>query len=279
MSVYSVLTGKYTTDICTIRSGLYLAQRLNTSLVGILALPAAETIVPMISVYEVVGQQPIMNMEEVTKAQVELANRSKKSFEDVLAEKNSNVPSQHMVEYGAPRRILTNAAVLSDAMVFPKEALDSSSLLNAEFDFLLMRARLPLIVSAETPMNDGPVVIGWDGSATAARSVRLHIPVLQAIGKAVIAHWPDEEERQETACLATPQMLAEKLKEFNMQVDVTIMEGAEVADGLMDLAEDCSASMILTGAYGHSRIEERIFGGVTKELFVGASEQALAVVH
>jgi len=53
---------------------------------------------------------------------------------------------------------------------------------------------------------------------------------------------------------------------INVTVDRIPSAGAQIADALRQHANDISADMIVMGAYGHSRMRERIFGGVTKSL-------------
>lgn len=42
--------------------------------------------------------------------------------------------------------------------------------------------------------------------------------------------------------------------------------GRAVADALKCYATDCAAELLVMGAYGHSRLRERIFGGVTRSM-------------
>ena len=53
----------------------------------------------------------------------------------------------------------------------------------------------------------------------------------------------------------------------------------EVASGLLAMAKGTNASMILAGAYGHSRLAERIFGGTTRRLLNAEHAPALALAH
>lgn len=52
----------------------------------------------------------------------------------------------------------------------------------------------------------------------------------------------------------------------NVIVDRLPSMGRPVADVLKLHARDIGADMIVMGAYGHSRLRERLFGGVTKSM-------------
>jgi nucleotide-binding universal stress UspA family protein len=49
-------------------------------------------------------------------------------------------------------------------------------------------------------------------------------------------------------------------------VDVVASSGRETSDVLRQQAADINADLIVMGGYGHSRMREWIFGGVTKSM-------------
>jgi len=54
--------------------------------------------------------------------------------------------------------------------------------------------------------------------------------------------------------------------------------GTSVPDTLLDIARRVSASFVVAGAYGHSRVREWIIGGTTREL-AARSEVPLFMAH
>jgi nucleotide-binding universal stress UspA family protein len=58
-------------------------------------------------------------------------------------------------------------------------------------------------------------------------------------------------------------------------VDRLPSSGYTVAEALRQHAVDISADLVVMGAYGHSRLRERIFGGVTKSMI---DEAALPIL-
>ena len=46
----------------------------------------------------------------------------------------------------------------------------------------------------------------------------------------------------------------------------TALAGMTASDALLSYAADVSADLLVIGGYGHSRLRERILGGVTREL-------------
>ena len=54
-------------------------------------------------------------------------------------------------------------------------------------------------------------------------------------------------------------------------VDRLPSQGKTIAAMLRQHAEDTAAELLVMGAYGHSRLRERIFGGVTKSMLDSAT--------
>ncbi len=54
-------------------------------------------------------------------------------------------------------------------------------------------------------------------------------------------------------------------------------EGRSVDEVLNRYAQDASAELIVMGAYGHSRMRERVFGGVTQSMLETATVPLLMV--
>ncbi len=55
----------------------------------------------------------------------------------------------------------------------------------------------------------------------------------------------------------------------------TSADGIGVADAILARASDLGADLIVTGAYGHSRTREWVFGGVTESLMLNMTVPAL----
>ncbi len=110
------------------------------------------------------------------------------------------------------------------------------------------------------------VAIGWKNTREARRAVADAMPFLRRASRVVVCHvadgsGPDEgeglvralEARGIVACAAR-----------------TEGDGADTAEALVDLACEHAAGLLVTGAYGHSRLSEWAFGGVTRDLLRGS---------
>ena len=79
--------------------------------------------------------------------------------------------------------------------------------------------------------------------------------------KGPAAEGEDDEDGEETR-------LAQHLSRHGIRAETTRTVADDIPDGeaLLSYASDISATMIVAGAYGHSRAREMIFGGVTRTL-------------
>lgn len=114
------------------------------------------------------------------------------------------------------------------------------------------------------PLKLGRVGIAWDGSRLAARAVRDALPFLNGARKITIMTINETE---------SPHVSAEALKTYlsDRQLESTIIRAtaapADIQPTMLSMAADEGLDLIVMGGYGHSRLRERILGGVTREMF------------
>lgn len=136
-------------------------------------------------------------------------------------------------------------------------------------EFLALRGARPVLVVP--PRYDGQAipgvaVVGWDGSMQAMRAIAAAMPLLQRSASVKLAlvnpdQFSDLHGEQPGADMAL------YLARHDVRVDVVCERTtATVGAALVALARDCGAGLMVTGAYGHSRVREWVLGGVTREL-------------
>ena len=107
--------------------------------------------------------------------------------------------------------------------------------------------------------------ICWDGSRVAARALRDARPFL-AHADALIAI--SLNEAQVVPAQASAQKLAQHIGRAGLPIDLLelTVTRADVQPTILSLAADESLDMLVMGAYGHSRMQENLLGGVTREM-------------
>ena len=107
-------------------------------------------------------------------------------------------------------------------------------------------------------------VIAWDGGKKAARAVNDAIPLLQGRGEAIVLVI-NPEERREAHGENPGQDIVTHLERHNVKAKVVVHPHADIAKGpaILNFLADSGADLLIMGAFGHSRLREKAFGGAT----------------
>lgn len=109
------------------------------------------------------------------------------------------------------------------------------------------------------------VLVGWSASREATRAVADALPLL-ARAHAVQLLVIDPDPRVERHGQAPGSDIARHLARHGVSVEVRVVasDGHEAASLLLALARAFGSDLVVIGAYGHSRLSELVFGGVTR---------------
>ncbi len=114
------------------------------------------------------------------------------------------------------------------------------------------------------------IVIGWKDTREARRAVSDALPFLQQATRVTIveACGPGDEQTalgrlDDVACYLARHHI-------NGGPKVLLEQKGSGAKQLLQVAQEERADLLVTGAYGHSRLGEWIFGGMTPELLLAS---------
>jgi len=122
------------------------------------------------------------------------------------------------------------------------------------------------------------VLVGWVDAREAARAVAEALPLMTAATttELVSVEEPDDGLLGGAEALAD---IATHLARHGVTVRARVLASDRAAAGaLLEEAHRVSADVIVTGAYGHSRLREWILGGVTRDL-IEASDLPIFMAH
>ena len=105
------------------------------------------------------------------------------------------------------------------------------------------------------------VLVAWDGSLRAARAVRSALPLLRLAERVQVVTWGRQCPAAPLSRLDMPGWLQRHGIAVHLQLRPP---SAQIVQELASVAEDDDTDLVVMGCYGHSRIRERIFGGVTR---------------
>ena len=107
------------------------------------------------------------------------------------------------------------------------------------------------------------ILIAWDGSQHAATVVAHAMPLLITAKKVEVLVVGDREKAAESHA----SKLVQNLERHNIDVELIVREDIDEIFAIKREATAWNASLLVMGGYGHSRMREMIFGGVTKRMF------------
>ncbi|MGC4251540.1 MAG: universal stress protein [Sphingobium sp.] len=163
---------------------------------------------------------------------------------------------------------LLRAAKLSDIIVatLPEGARrDFRDALPIAAD-LALGGRTPVLAmpqSARCLTIPGRAIVAWDGSQEAAAAIRAAIPLLK-LAQEVHLVTVEETDKRDFPSTDAPEYLSRH--GISVQVHSWPRGGEGVEAALLDAISALAADWVVMGAFGHNRLRELVFGGVTRRM-------------
>lgn len=278
MSVTVALGGNVASTAPAIETAINFAKQLGTTLNGFCAMPDPAAAAVYVTGAETVVLGPSA-IASITEAQNKLVHDLNEAFTEQTSAAGAWLKASFEKQVGSGALHGAARAALSDAFIVPKEATQSSHALNPVFEHVLMETRLPLILAPTTPKASETCLIAWDGSPLCARTVRMHMPLIATFKNVVIAESTDHVRHQwSSANDGSTKHLIELLQEQRLNTERMSLTGP-VSEAVLSASNAANASLIVMGAYGHSRLGQMLFGGTTTRMLQSAEAPALALCH
>ena len=134
----------------------------------------------------------------------------------------------------------------------------------------LMACGRPMLMvpfAGDFPVVGQDVLVGWNASAEAARALNDALPILQQARKVtVLSINPRRGIRGDGDVPAADIALHLARHGIHAEAAHTVATDIPEGDALLSYAADIGADLLVIGMYGHSRMREMVFGGVTRSL-------------
>lgn len=198
----------------------------------------------------------------------EAAAEMRQKVEEDMA--NEDVPWDWREASGPAALALLRHSSLTDLIVLGAcEPVDKGKAPSWTAGELAISASCPVMVLPEDCKRyepEAPALVAWDGSAEASHALRAAMPLLRKVEKVYLASVAERD----TATHDLPSLSgADYLARHGISCEVVELEKPGkygVAGALTEAAELRRCGLVVMGAYGHTRIGERIFGGVTRAM-------------
>ena len=112
------------------------------------------------------------------------------------------------------------------------------------------------------PLNPRHVGIAWDGSRLAARALRDAAPFIAKADAVTVVSVNEAGMPVETSVENLTTHLARR--GIKPRIESLSADASDVQPAILSVAADAGIDLIIMGGYGHSRLQERILGGVTR---------------
>lgn len=169
-----------------------------------------------------------------------------------------------------PSELVAREARAADLVIVGPRHAASSDLLDP--GVILLRAGRPVLVVPDivAPLPLRRVVVAWKDTRECRRAVRDALPLLQQASEVLLLTIGEgDAHAQAKKHLAD---VAAYLVRHRVIVAEEMFKAARgpAASELLHVVRDEKADLIVAGGYGHSRLGEWIFGGVTHELLAAS---------
>ena len=201
-----------------------------------------------------------------------LGRRSLEGFAERVRALGVRSYEQRLVE-DENRDALLLQSRYADLLVTGQDAGDPATVRGLP-QYLALHGPRPVLVVPPTYAGQAvadSVVVGWDGSVPALRAIDGALPLLaRASAVRLVLVNPDREPGLHGDEPGADMALY--LARHGVPVEVVIERTATPpGQALIGIAQDASAGLLVTGAYGHSRYREIVLGGVTRILLERAT--------
>jgi len=228
------------------------------------------------------GASPILLQETLEHAQTDAEALQEQARRVLEGNPLTWAAESAVAQFGGLPSLVGLRARFSDLVIqsrpYGAEAQPSQ---EAVIEAALFEGQAPVLVlpGKTLPAEFGKrVMIAWNQSNEALSAVRRALPLLKAADmvSVVVVNPPvHSPERSDPGGLLT-QMLAR----HGVRAEVAVLAKTmpRVSDVLLRHMEDIDASVLVMGAYGHSRLREAILGGATRNVLENA-KRALFLAH
>jgi len=178
--------------------------------------------------------------------------------------------------YDYPAVEMARHARGADLVVAARPPHGSNPAFAAPVADVVLEAGVPVLVAAnaDVPLKGDQVLVAWKNTREARRVLADALPFLMRASKVTVLVVSSESEEAEQAGL---REVAARLARHGVDVDTLVApqgRGA-VAETIERTASRLQADLIVMGAYGHSRLQEWVLGGVTEDLLAASPHHVL----
>lgn len=182
----------------------------------------------------------------------------------------SGLSAEWHVESGEEPRWVATYGLSADLIVAARDTSDAVAE-RSVLEAALLDTGRPLLIPAASPVPASfeRVAIAWKPTPQAARAVALAMPFLTRAGEVSVLTVAEADAAAEER--PSGDRLCRNLARHGITATMTTLApGADGAAATLLSAAAERAELLVMGGYGHSRLQEWVFGGVTQQVLTAA---------
>lgn len=181
-------------------------------------------------------------------------------------------------DIGPEDELVARRGRLTDLIVVQQPASDGNVVAMVSFEAALLDTGRPVLATPQAGgaiarLDEGPVLIAWNGSVEAARAIAASVPFLTTSRRVGVL------SVVEGGRAADATNVISYLGWHGVKADLLVPSNKQASVGAQILAEATAqnAGLLVMGAYTRSRLRRMVFGGVTEHVLANATLPVLMV--
>lgn len=171
------------------------------------------------------------------------------------------------------------SAFASDVVIAGQVDPDIARADVADLETLLFDSGRPVIFvpyASRKPKRISKIVVGWDGSREAARATFDALPLILAADETEVFTVDPRDSDSQDAPMAGAEIATSLARHgANITVETQPSGGIDPGSVIENRLSDTQADLLVIGAFSHSRLRERLFGGVTRTVLASMPTMTL----
>lgn len=223
-------------------------------------------------------------VETLRRQDAQLTERARQSFEKFCKNESlatsrkphagADVTAAWIERSGAEIKQIIALGRSNDLLVLARKSETQVGLAPAELGEVLLDVGRPVIIASPDSPRHFPKKIGiaWKGVSEAARALSAAMPIV-AKADHIVIFTVNEDSDQATECIDCMEGIADSLRRHGPAVEVQYLVpgGRHLPETILEAAYESGVDLLVTGAYGHSRFRELLFGGFTQRILDGVN--------
>lgn len=247
-----------------------LARRLDALLIGVgaqMVQPAAYT-----------DPTGMVGGEMLIAARQMLADDLKRA-QEIFAAATKDVRNEWITIEERPAPALTRLARAADLIVAGGAPIGGDDAYRmASAGELILQSGRPVLIAppAGGDLDASRILLAWKDTREARRALSDALPFLKAADEVLVLEACANETDAGDSGFPLASVVAHLTRHgVKARAEVTLASRDDAAEAIINAAGKMGAGLIVAGGYGHTRLGEWIFGGVTRDLLRNAQGYVL----